>query len=362
MQEKLHTARSATAAIAAVLALGSTGLAAQDIGTGGPPPFVEPEAQVPAPPVSAPPEVLVPQLQPEPAPVAPQEIQSAPSVQTPTLVQPQAETPLPAAPQAQPEAAVAPAPVTTEAAPPPAAVPAAPPASSPQSAQNTPVAAEAVDPVVEASEQVEAFASPYAAPAGTFAPAETTVDPAPAGTGGLPLAALIGLLLVPVLALLAFLPFRRRKKALRKPEHQARPLPARQPAATPPAYAAAAPVERQPEREPVATYGALSPSPAAIGINSARNTATVRSSGAAVELPEKMPARFEERDALLKRMIAARPDRANPFRSVKARARRAKLILQSLGRSFAHTDPHIDLSQYPNNWPEVARRRFPQAA
>ena len=79
--------------------------------------------------------------------------------------------------------------------------------------------------------------------------------------------------------------------------------------------------------------------------------------GASVALPARVPEDFAERDALMKRMIAARPDRANPFTDRGARTRRARLILQSLGRDFGDTEPWIDLSQYPNNWPELAHKR-----
>ena len=78
--------------------------------------------------------------------------------------------------------------------------------------------------------------------------------------------------------------------------------------------------------------------------------------GAAVALPSKMPATFEERSALIDRMVAAKPDRANPFKSPIQRRHRAKLILQSLGADFSDREPWIDLSQYPANWPELARR------
>jgi hypothetical protein len=79
--------------------------------------------------------------------------------------------------------------------------------------------------------------------------------------------------------------------------------------------------------------------------------------GASVALPATIPEDYAERDALVKRMIAAKPDRANPFTDRGARTRRARLILQSLGRDFGETEPWIDLSQYPNNWPELARKR-----
>ena len=66
-----------------------------------------------------------------------------------------------------------------------------------------------------------------------------------------------------------------------------------------------------------------------------------------------MPETFEERDALLKELVAAEPDRANPFVSARARARRAKLIMQSLGRSFQSRKPRIDLSEYSHRWPAL---------
>src|SRR5690606_40875264 len=83
--------------------------------------------------------------------------------------------------------------------------------------------------------------------------------------------------------------------------------------------------------------------------------------GAAVPLPSRMPQSFAERDALLRQMITAKPDRANPFTTKRARLKRARLILQSLGRDFGDREPWIDLSQYPSNWPELARRRHAAA-
>lgn len=83
---------------------------------------------------------------------------------------------------------------------------------------------------------------------------------------------------------------------------------------------------------------------------------------AAVDLPRVLPTQFEERDALLRRMLDAPPDKANPFRSRRARLKRARLILQSIGRRFERADPWIDLSDYPHVWPELARRKHLQAA
>lgn len=81
--------------------------------------------------------------------------------------------------------------------------------------------------------------------------------------------------------------------------------------------------------------------------------ASLAPAGAAVPLPRKAPESREEREALLDRMVAARPDRANPFHAPRARRRRARLILQSLGRKFENGRARIDLSQYPQNWPEL---------
>lgn len=77
------------------------------------------------------------------------------------------------------------------------------------------------------------------------------------------------------------------------------------------------------------------------------------SNGAAVELPSELPASRAERERLYQQMIDAEPDRANPFASHKARAKRARLILQSIGTHFTDRKPGIDLSQYTNVWPEL---------
>ncbi len=74
---------------------------------------------------------------------------------------------------------------------------------------------------------------------------------------------------------------------------------------------------------------------------------------APVVLPAEKPRDPAERDRLLRRMIDAKPDRANPFVSHKARAKRARLILQSIGTRFTDRKPGIDLSQYTNVWPEL---------
>jgi len=109
---------------------------------------------------------------------------------------------------------------------------------------------------------------------------------------------------------------------------------------------------REPEPETTSFAAPATPTP----INTMAPAPSMAHTGASVPLPRSMPASFEERDALMRRMIAAKPDRANPFKSPIQRYHRAKLIMQSLGRDFGDTDPWIDLSQYPQNWPELARR------
>jgi hypothetical protein len=76
-----------------------------------------------------------------------------------------------------------------------------------------------------------------------------------------------------------------------------------------------------------------------------------------VILPDAVPETFEERDRLMRGLVAQEPDAANPFRSGRARARRARLIIQSLGRKFESATPWIDLSQYSYRWPHLAQSR-----
>lgn len=208
-----------------------------------------------------------------------------------------------------------------------------------------------------------AIVPPYAAPAEPVLTAtDTTVPESSGNTMGYMLGAL-AVLAVPLLAILAILPARRRRKALAKPEAQvAGDVPKR----------TEWPVESTKPTPIVVSASAESPAPVTEGPYDNRvatfshSSAPVRgalpANGAAVPLPARMPENFEERDALLKRMAAARPDRANPFGHYKSRIKRARLILQSLGRKFENVDPWIDLSEYPNNWPELARRKYLRAA
>src|SRR5690606_34523960 len=96
-------------------------------------------------------------------------------------------------------------------------------------------------------------------------------------------------------------------------------------------------------------------------VQSAKAAPSLAHTGASVPLPLRVPDTFAERDELLQRMIAAKPDRANPFTTRGARLKRARLILQSLGQDFDGREPWIDLSQYPSNWPNLAGRKHAAA-
>ncbi len=122
------------------------------------------------------------------------------------------------------------------------------------------------------------------------------------------------------------------------------------PIATPSRNPAAAPIIDHAPYVPVDTPEAAQPVPVM-----AMSAEQSRASGEVI-LPREMPATFEARDKLLFAMIAAKPDRANPFKAPSARARRARLILQSLGRKFDEVTPRIDLSQYSYIWPHLANR------
>lgn len=390
MTKYTHLTRCAGAAIAAALAFGSTPVLAQGVPTAetaqapaatqpGPQPAPQPAQPAPAtPPVTT-------QSPATPAPgsgmdtitsspgtpvtdtasagaatspgiVLPPETISAPQQAAPTgpvVQQLPPPDPEPVVTEAEPVAE--PAPVAAE-----TPAPAAAPVSEPET-----VATSALDPAASADAPLTDAQAPLAATTGQpmagaefeAAPASVT-DPAQpaaaesgqAGEGFAWIAGVLGALGLGGLALLAL---RRRNVAPRKapqPRATAAPQPKVVPApaapAMHPAYAAGV--------TPMASQRPAAPRPARAGTG-------LSNSGAAIALPRSAPANFEEREALLRRMVAARPDRANPFRSPKARRRRARLIMQSLGRKFDR-EPNIDLSQYPENWPELARRDYATAA
>jgi hypothetical protein len=297
MMEPNHTRFCAGAAIAAALALSSAPLLAQ---------------VAEAPPPAAPDPVLTIPATPAPSPAQPTPPQS-------TIVLP---TDLPQA--APPEAeAVAPEPAPRAAA----------RAERPVPRAVAPVAAPDPEPVAAAEDLAPIAAEPIVEPAAPVATAEpvATIDQPGSDNTQFWVAVLAGLAAI-ALAIWGFIAIGRRKPADRK---------------------AALMIERPivKPREPVAAEPTPSVSPLHAPAPSMAHT------GAAVPLPGGVPATFEERDALIKRMIAAKPDRANPFTSPIQRRKRAKLILQSIGRDFGDQEPWIDLSQYPQNWPDLAARK-----
>ena len=180
-----------------------------------------------------------------------------------------------------------------------------------------------------------ATAPESAPPAAELTPVQ---DPVSDGSGA---ALLFALLAVGGVGLAAFLLFRSR----RRKRNEEVPV-IEQPVV-------AEPLSR--DTETVGTTYNSEPAPAmrAEPVTPAPITPATSNKDVAVELPSEAPRNPVERDRLLKRMIDAKPDRANPFASHKARAKRARLILQSLGTRFTDRKPGIDLSQYTNVWPEL---------
>ena len=322
MMKTYHSSFCAGAAIAAAFALAPTTALAQvaeapTISPAPPPVMVFPETVAPPPPTPAAspwrPTIVIPPSLPEVTP--PVEAQQVPQVAPPTAARTQ-----------------------TRAAPRPAAA----------SVERAPV--EPTAPETSTAAPVEEAATAEPTPIVPVAPVAAVDEPlpAPAATQGdstsFLLLALAGLVAL-VLAIWAFVAIGRRKPVARGAAVKVeRPL-----------TASAAP-EPVSTREPVAATPVydirpIAPTPAA----------SLAHTGASVALPRSLPVTFEERDALLKRMIAAKPDRANPFTTYQARVKRARLILQSLGRDFSNTEPWIDLSQYSENWPELARSKYAAA-
>ena len=142
-------------------------------------------------------------------------------------------------------------------------------------------------------------------------------------------------------------PMPRQQPAAMSPAPQTEPQVAPEPLAYEPGYT-------QQAEGAVTTHAEIFDTTARMAIATpASKPVATRPSQGAVVLPQEVPESFEERDALLKQMVAARPDKANPFRSGKARARRARLIMQSIEESFEKRKPRIDLSQYTEIWPAL---------
>lgn len=300
MMEPRHTRLCASAAIAAVLALSSTPLLAQ-VAEAAPPATPDPVMTTPTAPPPAQPTIVIPtELEAAPAPAA-----AAPDPAPRDTSRTERAKPRTRA------AAAAPAPV---AAPEPAPI-----------AAEEDLAPVAAEPAAE-----------VAAPVAVSEPVETAPAPRVNDDNSEFWIAVLGGLAAIAIAIWGFIAIGRRRPADRKAA-----MLIERPVVTPRESVAAEPM----------------PTPSVSPLHPVAPASSMAHSGASVALPSRMPASFEERDALIKRMVAAKPDRANPFTSPIQRHKRAKLILQSLGRDFGDAEPWIDLSQYQQNWPELARRK-----
>ena len=310
MMKTRHMIASAPIAIAAMAALHAPAAVAQDapvivLDMPAPAPAAAPVASQPvAPaPIASPAPIVLPA--PAPAPVAIELPKPAPIVDAPEVKQaePVATTQTTRRPEPQPR---------TEA-----------PQTAPAMTAE-PTATEAAPMPVE-----EPLASTNTASSEPLAAAELAPEPVGDPFDAALLFALLGLGGVALAGVLLF----RRRRALRDVPSIERPVVAR--------AAAPEPADRAYD---VAPLGNTHAEPA---------TSFATGSDALVQLPVEKPRDPAQRDRLLKRMIDAEPDRANPFVSHKARAKRARLILQSIGTRFTDRKPGIDLSQYTNVWPEL---------
>lgn len=390
MTKPKHTTRCATVAIAAMLALGPTSLMAQDT-TGA---ILPVPAETPA---TAPtPQVILPMQSPlAPAQTTPQQpvIESRPQVQTVPEPAPSTTSTEPVETPTQ-VAATAP---TTRASDPATSIPTPAERSTPAAAAATTAAPLTsdngpLDPVVDDNTQLTPVA-PMAVPqAADISSNDAVITPnSDNAIDPLLLAALFAGIVPLGLAIGTAAYLRRRSRRLSPAERERlEPIAAKAKRAPDgvatarrsPVFAQPAPLEIDSDArlgeldEPVTRRNSdfvepapvAPPHPSRIEPNPAGGTVVMErpvkelatEDRPAVELPQAEP-HGAERERLLHRMATAEPDRANPFHSYKARRKRARLILQSIGRTFENTKPKIDLSQYTRTWPALAGWR-PQTA
>lgn len=337
MMTHAQIARRAPLALTATAALLSTAAFAQDAGTADPV-IVLPPAQtetVPAQPTVSP--VVTPTT------IAP----ASTTAPTPTIVLPEPvveeSAPAPVTAQAATtdsrQARSAPSVATRESTTAPVARASDPPAQASETtiAQvRTPQPESAVDPL--GKEMISGEMAASGAPVAAAAPAEPAVS-TDNGTNELAIAGVLGALGLAAVGGVALLASRRRR-------HPA-PL------------AETTPMERTVEPVPATSVAPVTAAPIQSGSirqsipKMAPTMAQTQANGDPVPLPSSPPTSYAERDSLLRRLVDAKPDRANPFKSPAARARRARLIIQSLGRNFEDRKPRFDLSQYTHRWPAL---------
>jgi hypothetical protein len=317
----------ATTAITAVLALGTTPAVAQDTA-----PTLELPQAVSAPPVA--PADSAPRMS---EPVAPSA--GTPPAVAPTLVLPAVSPEV--GNSAEPARQPAPARSMARSAP---AERAAPKAAVREAASSAPVAAAAVAPAAVTAPQAPVAAVPMtSAPVASVV--DEPVDAAPVtredtGLGGdASLAALLAALGLAGGA--GWLALRSRRR--RAPEEQGYDeLVLNNPAITPRARAESAMPRPEPRERELVTEHAVTARPTARAVGYQMLSSPIQPGVAprseeetafeqpAFRQPDGPVPRGEARDALLERMIDAPASAENPFRSRKARRRRARIILQTL--------------------------------
>lgn len=288
MTNTTHPHRFAGTAIAAVLALGSTPLWAQESA-----PIGEPPAAIAAP--APPPTIVLPPV--TAVPVAP--VSAAP-VSEAVVAAPVVARPIPraAAPVARPAVTRA----------------AAAPVAQEQQIVPTPVEAPAAG--IASDETIAIEQTPMDQQLAEETAVAATADDSSSNI--LPLAGLLAALGLGGIGLYAA---RRRR---RQPDEIEPAIVAYEPAPT----IVPRPVQSMPSPTFVAPAMSLRPVVSQNGQGSARPAWQEPRRAAAA--PASSQASQLNREALLKRMVAATPDANNPFTSAKARRRRARLMLQSM--------------------------------
>ncbi|CDO37154.1 hypothetical protein [Novosphingobium sp. KN65.2] len=352
MTQALTRSTRALTAIAAVLAIGSTPVLAQDSGASAPaltlPQDVNSGSPVEALRSAAPvtnsaeqstavkPSIVPPQAQPtqdatvsQPVvmPVAPV-VQSETSAATSSSASPSASNPTGSAPAERSRSERSPARAK------PAREAPAPGATSRRAAEpvvvpNESRAGTAADGALAQGDVADPVpASPLSTVPPADAGADVAADAPPADDGSdLPIEGILGLLAAAGIAGAGIMAMRSRRKRVRQPRSR-QPLPGTyKPAATysPVRASADASASRAPAAAPMPAGG--SAAMASTAAQAPARRAPERKVRAPVTDSGPVPT-GEERHALLERMVAAPPDPGNPFTSRKARMRRARIQLQ----------------------------------
>ncbi len=305
MIQRIKPSTPAIAAIAAVLALSSTQALAQDAAApavaappaAAAPPVASPPAPAPVAPAATAPATAAPQPVVTSAPVVQAVPATAPSAEAPVAAPPAAAVAKPARPASRPVAARA-----SAAAPTAASTPLEPAAAEQPPAELAPLTNA---PAVAAESDVTT-----PAPVAEALPAEDREDYSSA----------IGLGLLGAFAGFGLLALRRGRKPGDNQRDRIEITPV------------------TPSPEPEAVRPKVISTPTGVPAAFSRTVVPATRAGAA-RLPDGAVPTGEAREALLKQMVAAAPDAANPFTSHKARRRRARIILQAHEHKLRNQTP-----------------------